>query len=94
MSTIDAAVLGAGGKTGKKCVETLLEQNKSVRAVVRDPAKYKDAFPASPNLTLVKGDVTDPASLATALDGVKGVIFAASGTTYFSASKVDKQVTL
>lgn len=90
--TVDAAVIGAGGPTGRKCVEKLLEEKKTVRAVVRSPEKYKDAFPSSERLSVVKGDVTDEASLEAALKGAKGVIFAASGQTYFSANGVDKEV--
>ena len=66
------------------------------RAVVRSPEKYKETFAEVPNsgkIELVPGDVTDPSSLNAALSGVDGgVIFAASGTTYFSAKAVDYQV--
>lgn len=42
---------------------------------------------------MVSGDVTNPASLSTALGGGDaGVIFAASGVGYFSAKSVDYQV--
>jgi len=38
-------VLGAGGPTGFQCVKRLLEvTDLPVRAVVRDPAKYKERF--------------------------------------------------
>lgn len=43
-------------------------------------------------VTLVAGDVTDAASLGPALAGADGgVIFAASGSSYFSAQAVDHQ---
>ena len=51
------AVLGAGGPTGKLCVQQLLDVGASVRAVVCTPANYKGAFAADPALEIVKGDV-------------------------------------
>ena len=92
--TADIAVLGAGGGTGQKCVERLLEQQKGVKAVVRDAAKYKQTWPANDKLELVNGDVTDSTSLDSALEGVKGIIFAVSASSYFSANAVDKDVSL
>lgn len=86
------AVLGAGGPTGKLCVQQLLDVGASVRAVVRSPANYKGAFPADPALEIVKGDVTDPESLSAALDEVTGIIFAASSSTYFGAKSVENEV--
>jgi len=87
----EIAVLGAGGPTGKQCVEKLLAQNKKVVAVVRDPAKYLGVWSSSKDLRIESGDVTNAASLAKALSSVKGFIFAASGKTYFSASSVDTE---
>lgn len=83
-------VLGAGGPTGAECVKRLLSATTApVRAVVRDPSKYAAAFPQDPRLEVVAGDVTDEASLKKALEGAKGVIFAASGRGYWSAKEVD-----
>jgi hypothetical protein len=65
---------------------------------VRSPSKYADTFSSYATsgpgkVNVVAGDVTDPASLHTALAGCDGgVIFAASGTSYFSAKSVDYQV--
>eukprot|EP00775_Hariotina_reticulata_P007586 gene7586-7791_t len=62
-------VLGAGGPTGFQCVKRLLEvTNMPVRAVVRNPAKYKELF-----------------------EEAAGVIFAASGSGYWTAQAVDEQ---
>ena len=77
------AVLGAGGPSGKLCVQQLLDVGASVRAVVRSPASYKGAFADDPALEIVEGDVTDLGSLSAALNGVTGIIFAASSSTYF-----------
>lgn len=65
-----------------------------MRQVVRSPAKYEKEkeFPASDNLQIVKGDVTDVASLESAFEGVDNVIFTASGSGYWSAPSVDFQV--
>ena len=88
----DIAILGAGGGTGQKCVEKLLAQQKGVKAVVRDATKYKQTWPANDKLVLVNGDVTDTASLESALQGVKGIVFAVSASSYFGANAVDKDV--
>lgn len=88
----EIAVLGAGGLTGQKCVEKLLEQHKSVKAVVRDPSKYKSLWSDRDNLTVQAGDVTDAASLEAVLSGAKGVIFAVSSTSYLGADAVDHKV--
>ena len=88
------AVLGAGGPSGKLCVQQLLDVGASVRAVVRSPANYKGAFADDPALEIVKGDVTDRESLSAALEGVTGIIFAASSSTYFGAKSVENKVCL
>eukprot|EP00877_Chromochloris_zofingiensis_P004440 jgi/Chrzof1/13998/Cz08g20190.t1 len=83
-------VLGAGGATGQECVKRLLAATTSpVRAVVRSPDKYKDAFPQNSKLEVVAGDVTDPESLRKVLKDAKGIIFAASSTTFWGPAKVD-----
>lgn len=85
-------VLGAGGPTGQECVKRLLAASDlPVRAVVREPSKYAEVLPKSEKLEIVAGDVTDKASLQGALKGAKGIIFAASGKGYWSASSVDFQ---
>lgn len=53
---------------------------------------FAGAASSSGQLEVVKGDVTDAASLRSALVGCKGVIFAASGKGYWSAKEVDCQV--
>lgn len=57
---------------------------------MRDVSKYKDAFgPENTSLEVVQGDVTDPKTLTAQLAGCESTIFAASGTTYWSAKDVD-----
>jgi uncharacterized protein YbjT (DUF2867 family) len=88
-------VLGAGGPTGLECVKRLLSvTSEPVRAVVRDPAKYKGTLPEDPKLEVVAGDVTDKNSLIKCLDGARGIIFAAAGKTYRSPKDVDHKVRL
>ena len=87
--------MGAGGPTGLECVKRLAQLGRPVRAIVRSREKYKDDFAGlGSSVTTVKGDVTDPESLARAFDGVTGIIFAASGKSYWSARSVDELVRL
>ena len=74
------AVIGAGGATGLECVRRLLAQGTSVRCVVRDPQKYAGKFGSA---EVVKGSVTDEASMEEGLTGTSGVIFAASASSPF-----------
>lgn len=90
----EIAVIGAGGGTGQKCVDRLLEQSKSVKAIVRDAAKYQGLWDSNDKLSIIAGDVTDPQSIEAALTGVKSIIIACSASSYFSASAVDKNVIL
>jgi uncharacterized protein YbjT (DUF2867 family) len=91
------AVLGAGGKTGREVVAALVAAGDTARAVVRTPEKHAAAFAAPAyaagpgRVEVVAGDVTDRASLDAALAGCDGgAIFAASGSGYWSANKVDR----
>jgi hypothetical protein len=58
-------VLGATGGTGRHLVTEALQRGHQVDAVVRDPARA--ALPADPRLTIRRGDVHDPASIAEAI---------------------------
>lgn len=82
-------VLGAGGRTGAECVAALEAAQKDVRAVVRDPSKYAASLGSRKGVQLVTGDVSDPQSLRAAVAGSGGVIFAASGSGFWSAKGVD-----
>jgi len=74
------AVVGAGGATGLETVKALLAfPTLQVRCVVRSPDKYAGKFGKA---EVVKGDVTDEASLKEAFKGCHGVVFAASASTY------------
>ncbi len=65
-------VTGGTGYVGSRLIETLLQRNEPVRLLVRDLQKYQRL--ASESVSLVQGDVTDPASLHQAVQGVDTVI--------------------
>ncbi|MFK4187980.1 NAD(P)-dependent oxidoreductase [Streptomyces sparsogenes] len=66
------AVFGAGGRVGRHLVAEADGRGHQVTAVVRDPAKYPGL--AAGNVTVVAGDVTDPAGVAAAVAGHDAVI--------------------
>jgi len=67
------AIFGATGKTGIELVKQALEQGHVVTAFVRDPARLAIE---DEGLTLVTGDVFDPASVAQAIQGQDVIICA------------------
>lgn len=67
------AVFGATGNTGLELVKQALEQGHAVTAFVRDAARLAIE---NEHLTLVTGDVFDPASVAQAVQGQDAVICA------------------
>lgn len=69
MTTI--ALFGATGKTGRRVLTRLLDAGHAVRALVRDPARLDHAHP---QLTVVTGDVLDPAAVGTTVAGSDAVI--------------------
>ena len=74
-----ALVTGGGGFIGSHVVEQLRLAGHRVRALVRIPSKA--AFVRSLGAELVRGDVTDPATLGAALAGVDTVFHLASRVT-------------
>ena len=64
-------IFGATGGTGRHLVSQALEQGRQVTAFVRDPSKLSAKHP---NLTIVKGDLSDRNSVAGALNGVDAAI--------------------
>lgn len=63
-------VTGATGKVGNAVARRLVERGDEVVALVRDPARARESLPEG--VTLATGDVTDPASLRSASEGVEG----------------------
>jgi dihydroflavonol-4-reductase len=64
-------VTGATGKIGHAVALRLAERGDDVVALVRSPAKAREALPAG--VELAGGDVTDPESVRRAMEGVDGV---------------------
>ncbi|MEU0289178.1 MULTISPECIES: SDR family oxidoreductase [Streptomyces] len=62
-------VTGASGYIGGRLVPDLLETGHRVRCLARSPDKLRD-HPWAPDVETVRGDVTDAASVAAAMDGV------------------------
>jgi dihydroflavonol-4-reductase len=65
-----ALVTGATGKIGNAVARRLAERGDEVVALVRDPAKARGLLPEG--IELARGDVTDPASLRAAAEGIEG----------------------
>jgi len=64
-------VAGSTGYVGGRLIPELLDAGFRVRALARTPAKLRGrAFVDHPALDVVRGDVTDPESLAPALAGI------------------------
>lgn len=62
-------VTGATGYIGGRLVPELLAAGFRVRALARSPGRLRD-HPWAGEVEVVKGDVTDPASLGAAMEGV------------------------
>ncbi|MEV0570562.1 NAD(P)H-binding protein [Dactylosporangium sp. NPDC050588] len=67
---------GATGTVGRAVVRQLLEAGEPVRALTRDPAR---AATLLPDVELVAGDLGDPDSLPSTLDGVDRVFLLSVG---------------
>jgi dihydroflavonol-4-reductase len=65
-----ALVTGATGKIGNAVARQLAARGDEVVALVRDPEKARGLLPEG--IDLARGDVTDPASLRVAADGIDG----------------------
>ncbi|MFB7945389.1 NmrA/HSCARG family protein [Kitasatospora phosalacinea] len=74
-STAAAPVLvtGATGRQGGATARALLARGTPVRALVRDPDAPRARAVERLGADLFAGDLTEPATLAAALDGVRGV---------------------
>ncbi|MEU5404109.1 NAD(P)H-binding protein [Streptomyces sp. NPDC005963] len=81
-------VTGATGTVGSQIVQQLLDRGHSVRALTRDPATA--TFPAG--VDVVRGDLTDPASLAPALAGATGLHLITFGGPYFADLETGPQI--
>jgi dihydroflavonol-4-reductase len=68
-------VTGATGLIGNPIAKRLAEQGRRVRAIVRNAARAAEYLPRS--VERVRGDVTEPATIAAAMEGVDLVFHAA-----------------
>jgi uncharacterized protein YbjT (DUF2867 family) len=66
-------VTGATGHQGGAVFRHLREKGSSVRALTRDPSSEKARKLVGPGAEVVRGDLNDPASLRSVIDGVDGV---------------------
>lgn len=82
-------LFGATGNIGNVILTEALDRGHQVTAVVRDPAKLATKHPA---LTVVQGDVAQPASYAAALPGAEAAI--ASLNDHADPANVPRQATL
>jgi dihydroflavonol-4-reductase len=64
-------VTGATGKVGNAVARRLAERDEEVVALVRDPERARASLPGS--IDLASGDVTDLASVRSAVDGIEAV---------------------
>lgn len=67
--SLHCLVTGASGYIGGRLVPELLDAGHRVRCLVRTPSKLRD-HPWGPRIEAVRGDVTDPESVATAMRGI------------------------
>jgi putative NADH-flavin reductase len=68
-------LFGATGNIGRRIVDEALQRGHTVTGVVRDPEKVKSP---DPRVRLVKGDATDPESVANVVRGADVIISAIS----------------
>lgn len=78
-------IVGATGGTGRQLVAQALERGLTVTALARDPSKLSLQHP---RLSVVQGDVLDPASLAAAMRGQEAVLCGLGHTRYFSPTRI------
>jgi len=67
------SIFGATGPTGRRLVEQALARGHSVTAVARSPERMSLSHP---QLQVVRGDVTDPTTIAAAIAGHDAVLSA------------------
>jgi uncharacterized protein YbjT (DUF2867 family) len=72
MSAREVLVTGATGRIGGLVARELALRGLRPRALVRDPARARDALP--PGVAPIVGDLEDPASLGPAVDGIDALL--------------------
>ena len=74
MSSSKVLVLGSTGPAGICVLRELLYRNHSVIAYARSPSKVPTDLTSDPQLTVVKGEMTDYATFSSALRGCSAII--------------------
>jgi uncharacterized protein YbjT (DUF2867 family) len=87
MSTAPVLVVGATGNVGRHVVKHLVSSGHRVRALTRDPKTA--AALLGTEVEIVKGDLDDPASLASALEGVAVASLATASTPDLGRQEVN-----
>lgn len=77
MPTSTIAIFGATGRTGRRLVDAALAAGYAVRALARDPSRVAPRD----GVTIVAGDVLDPAAVARTVAGCDGALTALGGGT-------------
>jgi len=83
-------IFGASGRTGRHLVEQCLAKNWCVTAFVREPRRLKVASNA---LRVVRGDVLDPAAVASAVAGQDAVLCALGHMRWLYPNRILSQGT-
>jgi nucleoside-diphosphate-sugar epimerase len=78
-------IVGATGGTGRLLVAQALERGLTVTVLVRDPARLQIEHQ---RLTVVKGDVLDPASVEAAMHDQQAVLSALGHKRYFYPTRI------
>ena len=78
-------IVGATGGTGRRLVAQALGRGYVVTALVRDPSKLQVDHP---QLTVLRGDVLDPASVEAAVRGQDAVLCALGHRRYFLPTRI------
>ena len=81
-------VAGATGTVGRNIVEQLVQSGHQVRALTRNPAKAN--FPDG--VEIVAGDLTNPTTLASALEGVTGLHLITFGGDNYAPLQTGKEI--
>jgi len=85
-------VTGASGFIGSHIVERLVAAGDSVRAFVRPTSDV--SYLQELGVELARGDITDPASLPLAMDGIEAVYHAAAAVTDWGPWRLFRSVTI
>jgi 2-alkyl-3-oxoalkanoate reductase len=84
-------VTGAGGFIGRKLVARLMDDGWQVRALAL-PDERMEGF--SPAVEIVRGDVTDPASIGQAMSGMTGLVHLAAVVTDWAPRAMFEKITV